>query len=349
MTEDPVHLAWLRWVTLAMCCLALASVPCAAADMAEMKAELAKIEGETQAVATTLKVHAAEKAANWKELGRLEGERKELDREEAAIIARRPEVVRACSGTVTPEQAAAARARCNAVQGPFNRDIDDHLEKAKSHKERLDAARAKEAAREAAERPLADRSGRLLARKRELQAAILEAAIAERPRLPPPPIDPRRRRQLDAWAELVEGYHDLAEAAAVWGLGVRTWWHDPAHRQWVFDAYTIATMPARLNYLLSKLPGVGSTAGSTEELNRVLREIAESRKPGTGTYYDFPTHVRSVGQPKIPSTVFGINPYYQPTGQGRTWYWGDAADVWIKRTPELDKELRWVLTGEGRF
>lgn len=47
--------------------------------------------------------------------------------------------------------------------------------------------------------------------------------------------------------------------------------------------------------------------------------------------------------------MFRINPYYQPTGQGRTWYWGDAADTWVKRTPELDKELQWVLTGEVGF
>ncbi|HZZ82235.1 MAG TPA: RHS repeat-associated core domain-containing protein, partial [Gemmataceae bacterium] len=65
-------------------------------------------------------------------------------------------------------------------------------------------------------------------------------------------------------------------------------------------------------------------------------------------YYDFPVFYRGETAPAIPTWVFVKNPYKAVFEGSRTFYWLDAADVYIRRTPLLDAELKWVLTGQGR-
>jgi len=86
---------------------------------------------------------------------------------------------------------------------------------------------------------------------------------------------------------------------------------------------------------------------ATAERESLLAELGNAyrnRRPAD-TYYDFPSLYRG-SKPEIPKWLFRENPYRQvsPT----TWSWMDAEAVMIRRTPALDEELRWVLSGTGR-
>ena len=127
-----------------------------------------------------------------------------------------------------------------------------------------------------------------------------------------------------------------------WTVKAQSWWNDPMHQSWVFDAFQIATAPVALSGPKMALPSKPKPAWIAE-LNKALRSMSKAKSP-SGQYYNFPRYYRGNTAPPT-STLFHENPYKQ-IGNTRTWYWQDAVDVWIKRTPEMDQNLKWVLTGK---
>lgn len=175
--------------------------------------------------------------------------------------------------------------------------------------------------------------------------------------------DAMSTRAKRAWTHLARGYHLLTDPDAAWRVKRQAWWNDPMHRAWVGDAAIIASLPLILEDAIAVSQGIlgaGKATGGAlqssltkrpswgKEIHRALRELREARAPG-GSHYDFPIHVRSKGKPNIPKWLFRENPYKQVVPGRETWIWMDAEDVWIRRNPNLDKELKWILTGEGRL
>jgi hypothetical protein len=173
----------------------------------------------------------------------------------------------------------------------------------------------------------------------------------------------RRHKAVAAWRKLVSAYYFYTDPDAEWRVKAQAWWNDPMHRAWVGDAFIIASLPLILDDALAVSQAVlgrggaakaGLQAGlakkppSAQQLDRVLRSRSQAQSP-TGSHYDFPSFYRGETKPPIPNWLFRENPYVQPYPGGRTWYWQEAASVRVKRTPGLDKELKWLLTGEGRF
>jgi hypothetical protein len=172
----------------------------------------------------------------------------------------------------------------------------------------------------------------------------------------------RRSRAIQAWRSLMAGYRDLTDPDAEWRVTWQAWWNDPMHQAWVGDALIIASLPLLAADALAVGEGLlkGGTARKavqrslakppkwTNAVNRAAISRFEEVWPAT-EYYRFPTHVRSDGPPKIPKWLFVENPYKQAYPGGRTWFWADATSVRIRRTEALDKELKWLLTGEGRY
>lgn len=175
----------------------------------------------------------------------------------------------------------------------------------------------------------------------------------------------RRSRAVAAWRQLMNGYRDLTDPDAEWRVKWQAWWNDPMHQAWVGDAMIIASLPLLAADALAVgrgLLGTGTGAAARKAVQHTLAkpprwtttvgrgvQMQAARRAPAARYYKFPTHIRSEIQPKIPKWLFIENPYKPVHPGSRTWVWMDAANVRIRRTPEMDKELKWVLSGVGHF
>lgn len=166
------------WPALAVLALAvaLAAAPAPAADLAEMKAELTKVEDEIKVVETKLTANAAEQQQIKTDSAHLQSESDALQARIVAHEANRPAVASVCSGTVPPEQLAAAQARCDAQRLPFNQVVERQQKERQALIDRNEALVRKDNRRLAAARELTQQYEKLSARKQQLQKVILAAS-----------------------------------------------------------------------------------------------------------------------------------------------------------------------------
>ena len=173
-----------------------------------------------------------------------------------------------------------------------------------------------------------------------------------------------RNRRFD-WQKLKDGTYlgtGIGEEVAQWYAdnyaATGNWYYGAGGllaSLWTPDTYleTLAAL-ATAEVAGSYFGRLGS-AQAAEAAGTGLRQgvsIAERSRGTTSAlrsseiYYDFPTHVRGP-KPDIPKWLFNReNPYTEAAD--RLWYWQEAGSVRIPRTPVLDKELQWVLTGKNR-
>ena len=165
--------------------LCIAATPLSAhaqnVDVSKMMAEIAQLSAEQKQVPAKLQQSLALKKQHEGQFKQLAQEGNNIKAASSAIEARRPSVDRLCHGTYPKSQLAAAKARCNAVLAPFNRQVAD----TNARKRRLTAAyqslNQKEAARAAAAKRLLARDTQIKQRIAVLQASIRAHKVVAKP------------------------------------------------------------------------------------------------------------------------------------------------------------------------
>jgi hypothetical protein len=96
--------------------------------------------------------------------------------------------------------------------------------------------------------------------------------------------------------------------------------------------------------------GVNTVTPSSEaEANQAYANAYRETVKSPENYYEFPRFVRGEAPPALPKqflTPAGTTSPYTEV-MPRVWYWQDASEMRIQRTPELDKQLPWAIKENG--
>lgn len=152
------------------------------AETTKMLAEITQLSAEQKQMPAKVKQSLALKAQHEQDYKRLATESASLKAESSAIDAQRPSVRSLCTGTVPHAQFAAAQARCQAAQGPFNRRVDAYNTRKNQVSAKYQAVNQRETARAAAAKQLVARNEQITKRIAALQASIRARQVVAKPK-----------------------------------------------------------------------------------------------------------------------------------------------------------------------
>jgi hypothetical protein len=145
------------------------------AAIAKMAQEVSQLTSRQRDISTQLESSLSLKRQHEQQYSALDQESGKLKAESQSIESQRPAVQAACTGTVPQNQLAAAQARCNAVQQPFNRRVNAYNTRNNQLKTSYQAIDGQEKTRVAAAQRLQAAYKQNAERMASLQASIKQA------------------------------------------------------------------------------------------------------------------------------------------------------------------------------